>query len=70
MSVFRDAVGAIKQVVLMQSRIDQVDQRIGRLGVDVERLAEAHGALRDRVARLEGIIEGAAMAAGQRRIES
>lgn len=33
------------------------------------RLADAHGELRDRVSRLEGVIEGAVMVSRQRRIE-
>ncbi len=71
MSVFGDAVGAIRQVILMQSRMDQLDMRITAIGADVEGLTDALANVRDRVSRLEGMIEGAAMAAGrqQRRIE-
>lgn len=69
MSVFGDAVGAIRQVILMQSRMDQLDQRMSRMASDVEGLTDALADFRDRVSRLEGVIEGAAMAARQRRIE-
>ncbi len=71
MSVFGDAVGAIKQVILMQSRIEQLDKRLGEMASDVEGLTDALMDVRDRVSRLEGVIEGAAMATGrqQRRIE-
>lgn len=75
MSVFGDAIAALRQVVLIQSRLDQLDQRISRMGDDVGGLADATLALRDRISRLEGVIEGAAMAAAgaaanrQRRIE-
>lgn len=71
MSVFGDAVGAIRQVILMQSRMDQLDMRITAIGGDVEGLTDALANVRDRVSRLEGMIEGAAMAAGRqpRRIE-
>jgi hypothetical protein len=70
-SVFGDAVGAIRQVLLMQTRMDQLDGRITAMGADVEGLTEVLADVRDRVSRLEGIIEGVAMAAGrqQRRIE-
>ncbi|MBB4616411.1 hypothetical protein [Sphingomonas abaci] len=63
MSVFGDAIAALRQVVLIQSRLDQLDQRISRMGDDVGGLADATLALRDRISRLEGVIEGAAMAA-------
>ena len=69
MSVFGDAVGAIKQVILMQSRIDQLDGRIAGMVSDVDGLTDALAAVRDRVSRLEGVIEGAAMASRQRRLE-
>ena len=69
MSLFGDAVGAIKQVILMQSRIDQLDKRIGGMAADVDGLVDALSDLRDRVSRLEGVIEGAAMASRQRRID-
>jgi archaellum component FlaC len=68
-SVFGDAVGAIRQVILMQSRIDQLDQRLGGLVADIDGLTDVLADVRDRVSRLEGVIEGAAMAARQRRIE-
>lgn len=69
MSMFGDAVTAIRQVILMQSRIDQLDQRMGSMASDMEGLTDALANVRDRVSRLEGVIEGAAMAARQRRIE-
>lgn len=69
MSVFGDAVAAIREVILMQSRIDQLDQRMVTMASDMEGLADALVNVRDRVSRLEGIIEGAAMASRQRRIE-
>ena len=69
MSVFGDAVSAIKQVVLMQARIDQLGGRIAGMASDVNGLTDALSAVRDRVSRLEGVIEGVAMASQQRRIE-
>lgn len=69
MSVFGDAVGAIRQVLLMQSRLDQLDTRMSGMADDMEGLIEAFANVRDRVSRLEGIIEGAAMVARRPRIE-
>lgn len=71
MSSFGDIFGAMRQVILTQSRLDQLDQRMTRMAGDIDGLADGIGSLRDRISRLEGMIEGAAMAAGrqQRRIE-
>jgi hypothetical protein len=68
-SAFSDVFGAFKQVIMLQSRMDQLDSRMTRTGADIDGLTDALSAMRDRVSRLEGIIEGAAMAARQRRIE-
>ncbi|MBY0306210.1 MAG: hypothetical protein B7Y43_16470 [Sphingomonas sp. 28-62-20] len=69
MSAFGDAFTALKSVILMQSRLDQLDKRMATMASDMDGLTEAMGMLRDRVSRMEGIIEGAAMASRQRRIE-
>lgn len=69
MSAFGDAFTALKSVILMQSRLDQLDKRMATMAGDMDGLTDAIGLLRDRVSRLEGIIEGAAMASRQRRIE-
>jgi hypothetical protein len=69
MSVVGDAFNALRQVILMQSRLDQLDGRISRMAGDIDGLTDALSALRDRISRLEGVIEGAAMATRQRRIE-
>jgi hypothetical protein len=62
MSAFGDAVKAIREVLLMQSRMDQLDQRLLQMSDDLDGLADLSGSLRDRVSRLEGIIEGVGMA--------
>jgi hypothetical protein len=71
MSTFGDIFGAMRQVILTQARLDQLDVRMTRMAGDIDGLADGISSLRDRISRLEGIIEGAAMAAGrqQRRIE-
>jgi len=62
MSGFSDALTALKNVVLMQERLVAMRDEQQRIGADLDGLAEVVGLLRDRVSRLEGIIEGAAMA--------
>lgn len=60
MSAFGDALNAVRQVVLLHSRVETMDQRIGVLAADVDGLTDVVSALRDRIARVEGFIEGAA----------
>jgi hypothetical protein len=66
-SSFGDVFGAMRQVILTQSRLDQLDTRMTRMAGDIDGLADGITALRDRISRLEGMIEGAAMAAGRHR---
>ena len=54
---------------MMQEDLRQLKETARTQGDRLFSLAEAHGELRDRVSRLEGMLEGAAMAARQRRIE-
>lgn len=69
MSLIGDTIKALRNVLLLQEDVrqlkDMVTSQSGRLAA----LAEAHATLRERVSRLEGVIEGAAMATRQRRIE-
>jgi vacuolar-type H+-ATPase catalytic subunit A/Vma1 len=69
MSAGDRALNAIKTIFTLKEQVDGLGRDIAAMNTRVSRLAEAHGELRDRVSRLEGIIEGAAMAARQRRIE-
>lgn len=71
MSTIGNVFEALRSVILLQSRIDQLDQGMSRMANDMEGLTESMYALRDRISRLEGMIEGAAMArgVGQPRIE-
>ena len=66
MSAFGDALKAMRQVVLLHSRVEALDQRITTVAGDVDGLTDVVGALRDRVARLEGFLEGAAAASKPR----
>lgn len=69
MSAIGDALKALRTVLLMQDDVRMLKETVSAQSERLLRLAEAHGALRDRVSRLEGMIEGAAMASRQRRIE-
>jgi len=64
------AFGVFKTILTLKDQLDGLDRDVAQLGGRLAGLAGAHGDLRDRVSRLEGVIEGAAMAsAQQRRIE-
>jgi hypothetical protein len=64
-----DTMKAVRNVLLLQEDVRHLKESAATQSERLTRLAEAHAALRDRVSRLEGVIEGAAMAARQRRIE-
>ncbi|KQS02083.1 hypothetical protein ASG11_14925 [Sphingomonas sp. Leaf357] len=65
MSAGEKAFGVIKTVLTLKDQLDGLGRDLGDLNEGLARLAEAHGTLRDRVSRLEGVIEGVAMAAGR-----
>jgi uncharacterized protein YdcH (DUF465 family) len=69
MSALGDALKALRNVLLLQEEVRMLKETAQSQSARLTKLAEAHGELRDRVSRLEGVIEGAAMAARQRRIE-
>ncbi len=71
MSAGEKAFGLFKTILTLKDQLDGLDKDVAQLNGRLAGLAGAHGDLRDRVSRLEGMIEGAAMAAGrqQRRIE-
>lgn len=71
MSAGERAFGVFKTILTLKDQLDDLDRDLAQLGGRLSGLAGAHGDLRDRVSRLEGMIEGAAMASGrqQRRIE-
>ena len=69
MSFFGDTMKAIRNVLLLQENVRQLKEMAATQGSRLAALAVAHADLRDRVSRLEGVIEGAAMATRQRRLE-
>ncbi|HVF92959.1 MAG TPA: hypothetical protein VM900_01450 [Sphingomonas sp.] len=64
MSAGEKAFGLIKTVFTVKDQVEAMGRDITALGEKVTRLAESHVALRERVSRIEGLIEGAAMARG------
>ena len=69
MNFMGDTMKAIRSVLLLQEDVRQLKDMAASQSGRLAALAEAHADLRDRVSRLEGVIEGAAMAGRQRRIE-
>ena len=69
MSITDRAVGFVRTMFTVKEQLDALGRDVSAMSGRLTRLAEAHGDLRDRVSRLEGIIEGAALVSRQRRIE-
>lgn len=65
MSTLGDAVKALRTVLLMQEDVRSLKDAAQAQSERLAKLAEAHAELRDRVSRIEGMIEGAAMASGR-----
>lgn len=66
MSGTEKAFGLLKTWMLVNERFDALDGKLKDLGSDVAALARSHADLAQRVARIEGMIEGAAMAGSAR----
>lgn len=62
MSSAERVLGVVKSVMLMQERFDGLDERIKRLDGDLTKLSRSHSDLAQRVARIEGVMEGYARA--------
>jgi hypothetical protein len=56
------AYGLIKSVMLMGERFDAIDRTIEGLSGDLSDLGKSHAELAQRVARIEGVMEGYARA--------
>ncbi|MBB3346653.1 hypothetical protein [Sphingomonas sp. BK069] len=69
MSAVDKALSALKTVMTVKDQLDLLARDITGLHARVAALAEAHGGLRDRVSRLEGVIQGAAMMNDRPRLE-
>ena len=69
MSAIGDALASLKNVMLMQERIDGLRGDIGRISADLRTLTEKVGSINERVIRIETKFEIYERQAGQRRLE-
>ena len=65
MSVFERAIGTLKDVLLLREQLAQMRVEMARMGDNVGSLIGDIRALEQRLARVEGFIEGAAATAGR-----
>ena len=65
MSAGEKAFGLIKSFLLITERFDALEARIKRVADDQTDLGRSHVELAQRVARLEGFLEGAVAATGR-----
>lgn len=69
MSIASDALKAIRTTLLLQDDVRRLSETVRAQGDRLTHLSDGMANLRDRVSRLEGVIEGASMAVRQRQIE-
>ncbi len=62
-----DAFQALRQIVLLHANVERLEANVALTNADIAGLADALTSLRDRVSRLEGVIEGVGMASAARR---
>ena len=65
MSAFSDAMAAIRDVVLMQANIEELEKDFSDMSADLKGLQDHVASISMRLARLEGMIEGAAIVTGR-----
>ena len=70
MSGFGDALKALKNVVLLQERLDRVREDVSGLAGDVDGLNEYAVSIDKRVIRIETMIEMTQGQAAQKRLDS
>ena len=69
MSIAGDALKAIRTTLSLQDDVRRLSEMVKAQGDRLTNLGDGMADLRDRVSRLEGVIEGASMAVRQRQIE-
>lgn len=69
MSAGEKAFGLFKTFMLMTERFDAMDLKLKTVSADQAALSQSHSDLAQRVAKLEGFLEGAAAASRTPRIE-
>ena len=67
MSAFSDLLAGVKDVLLLRSKVERLEDVVSNVAGDLKDLARAISLLEQRLARLEGFIEGAATVSGQAR---
>jgi hypothetical protein len=64
-SLFDKVLGTVRSTMLMNEQLNGVRAELKDLAGDVATLSRSHAQLAQRVARLEGFIEGAVAATGR-----
>ena len=68
MNVAGGVSGAVRDILLYRERLDQARGNIAAMAADIAALARDHAGLSNRVARIEGFIDGRASAVPPRRL--
>lgn len=69
MSVFSNALTALKQVILLQERVERMEKRLESMSDDVDGLGDMAHDLDKRLYALERIVDLGARQSRQKRIE-
>lgn len=69
MSTFEKAYSVLKSAMLMDQRYDNLNAKTDRIASDLSALAGSHADLAERVARVEGFLQGANASRANPRIE-
>jgi len=64
-SAFGDAFAALKNVILMQDKLERMQTQIDATASDLRGLKDYAVEIDKRVARIEGVMEGVARASGK-----
>lgn len=67
MSAFSDAMAAVRNVILMQAKLERLESEVENLSDDLRGVKDYAVTLDRRIARIEGTIDGFGMAAGEQR---
>lgn len=65
MSTFGDAFAALKNVILMQDKLERMQKEIDLMAGDLRGLKDYAVEIDKRVARIEGVMEGVARASAK-----
>jgi hypothetical protein len=66
MGTVGEILAGVKQVILLQENVERLQKDVEGLADDVRRLRDYSGDVANRVARIEGVMEGYGRAATQR----